>query len=80
VLLSLEVARGCHTKRGRHRGSRVAGPELVVLTLAALEEAGDAIPLTEGRELLVAPGQQLPGIRLMPDIPDDLVPGRLEFV
>ena len=59
VLLALEVARGGHPERGRHGGAGVAGAEVVVLALAALQEAGDPVLLPERRERLVAARQQL---------------------
>ena len=80
VLLALEIARRRHAQCGRHGGAGVPGPELVVLALAALEKAGDSIPLAQRGELLVAAGQELPGVGLMPHVPDDLVTGRIELV
>ena len=58
----------------------MAGAELVVLALAALEEAGDAVLLPQRRERLVAAGEQLPGVGLVADVPDDLVAGGVELV
>ena len=50
VVLALEVARGGHAERGGHRRAGVARAELVVLALAALEEAGDTIGLPQRGE------------------------------
>ena len=36
--------------------------------------------LPEARERVVPAGEQLPGVRLVADVPDDLVPGRIELV
>ena len=80
VLLTLEVARRGHAERGRHGGARVAGAELVVLALASFQKAGDPVALAQAGKLVVASGQKLPGIGLMPDIPDDLVNRRLELI
>jgi len=75
VMLALEVACHRHPERRRHRRAGVARAEVVVRALVAAQEAGEAALLAEGREPVVAAGQQLPGVRLMPDVPDDLVPG-----
>ena len=80
VLLALEIARGGHAERGGHRGAGVAGAELVVLALVPLEEAGDAVPLAQRRERLVAPGEELPGVGLVADVPHDLVGRGVELV
>ena len=53
--------------------------ELVVRALGPLEKAGDAALLAEGREFLVASGEELPGIRLVAHVPHDLVGRRVEF-
>ena len=56
------------------------GAELVVLALAALEEARDAAGLAQRGEAVVAAGQQLPGVGLVTDVPEHLVGGRVELV
>jgi hypothetical protein len=75
-----EVTRGRHTERGRDRGAGVPGAELVVLALRALEKPGDAAGLPKRREVGVPTGEELPGIRLVPDIPDDPIGGGVELV
>src|SRR4051794_35855113 len=75
VALALQVTRRGHAEGRRHCRARVTGPELVVLAFAAFEKAGNSIPLTQGGEWLVAAGEQLPGVGLMPDVPDDFVAG-----
>ena len=56
----------------------MAGSELVMLTLRSTQKAGQATLLAQGVQPVVAPGQNLPGIALMPHVPDDLVARRLE--
>ena len=80
VALALEVARGGHAERGRHRGAGVPRAELVVLALVPLEEAGNAVALAQRRERLVPAGEELPGVGLVAHVPDDLVGRRVELV
>ncbi len=80
VLLTLEVARRGYAERGRHGSARVTGTKLIVLALASLQKAGNPVPLAQAGKLVVASGQKLPGIGLMPDIPDNLVDRRLELI
>src|SRR5690606_38156869 len=47
--------------------------ERIVLALVAAEEAGDAAFLPEGAEAVAPAGQQLVGVGLVPDVPDELV-------
>ena len=54
--------------------------ELVVGTLAAAEEAVESSGLAQGVEALVTPGENLPGVGLMPDVPHDLVARGFEGV
>src|SRR6185503_20288426 len=80
VLLTLKVARRGYAERRRHGRARVTGTELIVLALASFQKAGDPVALAQAGELVVASGQKLPGVGLMPDIPDDLVNRRLELI
>jgi len=56
----------------------MTGAELVVLALIAAEETGQPALLAQRVEAVVAPGQNLPRIALMADVPDDLVARGLE--
>src|SRR3982751_3488778 len=58
----------------------MAGAELVVRAFATLQEPGDPVGLAEAGKHVIAPGQELPGICLMPDIPHDFVGRRIELV
>ena len=80
VLLTAEIARGGHAEGGGDRRARVTGAELVVLALVPLEKAGDAVPLAERRERIVAPGEELPGVGLVAHVPHDLVGRGVELV
>ncbi len=80
VVAALQVARGGHAERRRHRGAGVPGAEVVVRALVALQEAGDAARLAQRREGVVAAGEQLPGVGLVSDVPDDLVGRGIELV
>src|SRR3954451_4721467 len=54
------------------------GAERVVLALAALGEAGEPAALADRPHLVPAARQDLVGIGLVPDIPDQGVAGRIE--
>src|SRR5262249_22001676 len=56
----------------------VAVLDEVVLGLAPARVAGKATSLTERAEVLVAAGQQLVHVRLVPGVEDQLVLGRVE--
>ena len=56
------------------------GPELVVRTLGAPQEPGQAARLAQGRQAIVAAGEDLPGVALMAHVPHDLVARRVEAV
>jgi hypothetical protein len=58
----------------------VAGAERVVLALGALEEARDPLLLPQRLHPVVAPGEQLVRVRLVPHVPHELVARRLERV
>src|SRR5207247_10702438 len=78
VLLALQVARRRHAKRRGQPRARVTGAELIVFTLIAAQEPGQPAALPQGVQPVVATGQDLPRIALMPHVPDDLVTGRIE--
>ena len=52
----------------------------VVRTFAAAGKTGNSIKLAQGTKLLPSTGEQFVGIGLVPDIPDDLIPGGVENV
>ena len=56
----------------------MSGAKGVVLTFAALEEAGQAILLSQRVEAVAAAGEQLVRIALMSHIPDQLIGWRVE--
>ena len=74
VLIAAEaVARHGHAERRRDGSAGVAGVEGVAGALAPLEEAGYAALLPKRRELGGAAGEELPGVTLVADVPDDPV-------
>ncbi len=77
-LLALQVPRRRHAERRRQRGPRVAGTELIVRALVAPQEAGEAPLLAQRIEPVVPPGENLPRIALMADVPNDLVARRVK--
>jgi hypothetical protein len=77
-VLASQVTPGGDPYRGGDRGGRVPRAEDVVLALLALQEAGEAVPLADAGHLLTAAGEDLMRIRLVPDVPDELVARRLE--
>ena len=79
-VLVLEIARGGHAERGRDRGGGVPGAEHVVLALVALEEARNAALLPQRLESIAAAREQLVRIRLVSDVPHELVARRVEHV
>src|SRR5207244_6846168 len=79
-LLAGEIARRGDAVRRREAGPGVTGPELVVRTLAAPQEPGQATRLAQRRQAIVPAGEDLPGVALMPHVPHDLVAGRVEAV
>ncbi len=58
----------------------MARPEGVVLALGALEEAGDAVLLSQGLEPVLTPGEHLVRVPLVPDVPHELVARGVEHV
>ena len=56
------------------------GVKGVVAALTALGEAAETAVLPQGVKPVLAPGEQLVGVGLMPHIPDDLVPGAVKDI
>src|SRR5665213_1097409 len=54
--------------------------ERVVFTLGALGETGKPVGLAQGANTVATSGEDLVGIGLMADIPNDLVVGRIEHI
>src|SRR5207248_8728022 len=72
-LLALEIPRRGDPERRRETRPGVARAELVVGTLVASQEPGQAGRLAQRREAVVSARENLPGIALVADIPDDPV-------
>ena len=58
----------------------MAGFKGVVLAFTQLGETADALVLTQGVEAVPPAGYQFVGIALVPDVPDQLVGGRIEHI
>ncbi len=80
VRLFLDVAGQGHAEGGRDRGRAVAGLEDVVAALLDLRKAADPLVLAQGGELVAATGEDLVGVGLVADIPDQLVLWGIEDV
>src|SRR5207302_11371618 len=78
VLVALQVPRRRDPERCRKPGAGMAGAEVIVLALGATQEFREAARLAQRGEALVAPGEDLPGVRLVRDGPHDLVPRGIE--
>src|SRR5256885_2209331 len=68
-LLAGEIACRGDAVRRREAGPGVPGPELVVRTLAAPQEPGQATRLAQRRQAIVPAGEDLPGGALMAHVP-----------
>src|SRR5437870_12846174 len=77
-LLADQIARRGDPVCGREAGPRVPGPELIVRTLGAPQEPGQAARLAQRRQAVVAPREDPPGVALVADVPHDLLAGRRE--
>ena len=73
VMLARDVTRRRHAEGGRDRRARMTCAESVVDGLLALGESRDAAFLAKTGECLAPACQNLVRIRLMTDVPDDLV-------
>ena len=80
ALDTLQVAADCHAEAGGDRGRGMARTERVEFGLAAFGEAGQTVLLPQGLDTIAAAGQNLVGVGLMADIPDQPVMRRLENV
>ena len=78
TVLLLEVARDRETERGGNRGRGMGSAESIIFALAPLREAGDSASLPKRAHAVAAAGQDLVGIGLMPDIPDECIAWRIE--
>ena len=67
-----------HTKGGGNRRAGVTHVENIMFAFGPLGKTADPVKLAQGRELLLATGQQLVRIGLMSDVPDNLIPRRGE--
>src|SRR5205823_1842008 len=67
-----------HAQRRGDRGRGVAGAEGVVFALVAGEKAREATFLTDRREAVPPAGEELVGVGLVSDVPDDAVARRRE--
>ena len=80
VVAALEVARHRHADAGRDRGRGMGRAERIIFAFAALGETGKPAALAQGAHARAAAGEDLVGIGLVADVPDDAVVGRLEHV
>uniref|UniRef100_A0A0A9DP90 Uncharacterized protein n=1 Tax=Arundo donax TaxID=35708 RepID=A0A0A9DP90_ARUDO len=80
VLAAEEVTRHRHAQRRRDARRAVADAERVVRALVALREPRQAGGLTDGVHPGPPAGEDLVRVRLVPDVPDDLVLGGVEHV
>src|SRR6266702_3865143 len=80
VLLAQEVARHGDAEGRRESGASVPRSELVVRALTAPKESGEPAGLAQCGQPVVAAGEDLPRIALVPDVPDDLVARRVEAI
>ena len=80
VVLLLLVSGTGDPKCGGNGGTRVARAKGIVFALGCLRESAQAAAGSQSLEAVPAAGQQFVGIGLMADIPDDLIPRRIEAV
>ena len=80
VLLAVQLGCHCHAQGGRNRRGGMPRAKRVVLTLATARETADAAVQAFGLELLLPPGQNLMGIRLVPYVPNDVVVRRVKHI
>ena len=73
-----QIARLRHAECGGNRRAGVAGAERIVRRLAAHREAGESAALADRAEALAAAGQNLVDVRLMADVPHQLVRRKVE--
>ena len=80
MALALEIAPHRHPQGRRDRRRRVRRAEGVVIALGAEGEARQAAALAKRADAVAPPGQDLVGIGLVADVPDQLVVRRIEKV
>ena len=80
TLLAFALGGDGHAERRGNRRRRVRSTEGVVLAFDAAREAGNAAPLPQLRHAFAAAGQDLVGVGLVTDIPDQAVARRVEDV
>ena len=73
MIIPGEVTRQGHAQCRRDGRGGMPHPEMVVLALARLRKAADAMPAAQGVEIGRPAREKLPCVGLMPHIPDDLV-------
>ena len=80
VAPALEVAPHRHAQPRRDGGGGMGGAKGVVVALAAPREAGEALGLAQGADALAPAREDLVGIGLMADIPDQPVARGVEDI
>ena len=80
IVLLLEVPGLGHAQGGGDAGAGVTRPEVVVEALVPLLEAREAAVLAQGVEAALAAGEDLVGVGLVADVPDDPVLEEVEAV
>ena len=76
--LAQHVAGDGHAQPCRNRGGGVARAKRIIFALGAAGEAGEAILLAQRADAVAAAGEDLVGIGLVADIPDDPVMGGIK--
>jgi len=72
-LLAPQFGRLGHAEGRRDRHRSVTAPESVVFALGHARKTADAVQPAFGSESLAAPGDDLVGVGLVTDVPDDLI-------
>ena len=67
-------------KAGGYGGAAVTGCKRIKSTLAAAGKSGNSVKLAQGMKSIASTGKQFVGIGLMPDIPDDFIPGGIKNI
>ncbi len=80
VVVAAHVARDAEAEGRRYRGGGVGRAERVVRTFRPLGEARQTAALAKGANPVAAAGQDLVGIGLMSDVPDQDIARRVEHV
>ncbi len=77
-VVATKIARHGHAESSPQRRGGVRHAKRVVGALAAHREAGEPVFLANGVKTVAASRDQLVPVRLMPDVPDDLIGRRIE--